>query len=208
MPALRHRYHQRDDPRRAGGALFLRGRADRQYVGRTLSGGLWAIGEVASAPALHGAKPPGVQFTSRRACLLAHRAYEHLRKEWSVKSEAKDGDKNHIRMNALRFTLTLRECFRPGTPEGRRSRRAGRDLTELEREPPIDVEILCGIVRSDKRLDRAVIGRSRFSAGNPRIYGLPHHADLIELRNIRPQSAELVVGSAMMRKEAEGCTTI
>jgi len=183
-------------------AHYFCGGVRTDNVGRTSLEGLWAIGEVACT-GLHGANRLASN-SLLEGLVFAHRAYEHLRKEWSVKSEAKDGDKKSY--SNERSTLHSSRFANVPPWDPGKARRSDEQVVISQNWNEIRQLMwnYVGIVRSDKRLDRAY---RRIQILQQEIHEYYWNflitPDLIELRNIATV-AELVVRSAMMRKESRG----
>jgi L-aspartate oxidase len=176
-------------------AHYFCGGVQTDEVGRSSIPGLWAIGEVACT-GLHGANRLASN-SLLEGLVFAHRACEQVRSELRVTGSEVKNPK-----------YETRNPERPAVPEWNPGKARDSDEQVVISQNWAEVRQLMwnyvGIVRSDKRLERA-FHRMQLLQQEIREYywNFIVTPDLIELRNIATV-AELVVRSAMSRQESRG----
>ena len=182
-------------------AHYFCGGVQTDEVGKTTVPGLWAIGEVACT-GLHGANRLASN-SLLEGLVFAHRAYEALSRgvgEWEV-GEVEERQHPTSRPPHHRPHSSQVPAWNPGNARNSDEQVV---ITQNWDEVRQVMWNYVGIVRSDRRLDRA-FNRIRLLQQEIQEYYWDFiiTADLIELRNIATV-AELVVRSAMTRQESRG----
>ncbi len=177
-------------------AHYFCGGVQTDAVGRTTVSGLWAIGEVACT-GLHGANRLASN-SLLEGLVFAHRAATAIRDGDGEMKGQRDGAKN----------LSVPPSPRPSVPSWNPGNARNSDEQVVITQNWDEIRQLMwnyvGIVRTDKRLERAY---RRIQLLQQEIHEYYWNfiitPDLIELRNIATV-AELVVRSAIARKESRG----
>jgi L-aspartate oxidase len=182
-------------------AHYFCGGVQTDDVGRTSLEGLWAIGEVACT-GLHGANRLASN-SLLEGLVFAHRAFQHIRAENSIPHPHPLPSRERVRPTAGRVEGEG-WSVPPWNPGKARNSDEQVVISQNWNEIRQLMWNYVGIVRSNKRLDRA---HRRIQILQQEIHEYYWDflitPDLIELRNIATV-AELVVRSAMMRKESRG----
>ncbi len=182
-------------------AHYFCGGIQTDGVGRTSIPGLWAIGEVACT-GLHGANRLASN-SLLEGLVFAHRAYQQVRASVLRSSSAPVKTMSVTGAPEHRGTGT-RSTVPPWNPGNARNSDEQVVITQNWDEIRQLMWNYVGIVRSDKRLERAYRRMQLLQQEIHEYYwDFIITADLIELRDIATV-AELVVRCAMMRKESRG----
>jgi len=189
--------HGSDDPV-VPAAHYFCGGVQTDSEGRTTIPGLWAIGEVACT-GLHGANRLASN-SLLEGLVFAHRAYEQIRTEASGLRTERNLKSSGSVLSPQSSSLKV-PAWNPGN-----ARNSDEQVVITQNWDEIRQLMwnYVGIVRTDKRLERAY---RRIQLLQQEIHEYYWNfiitPDLIELRNIATV-AELVVRAAIARKESRG----
>jgi len=180
-------------------AHYFCGGVQTDAVGRTSIPGLWAIGEVACT-GLHGANRLASN-SLLEGLVFAHRAYELLRTQSNVGVGHSAYPQSNPDGGQGRSPASTVPAWNPGNARNPDEQVV---ITQNWNEIRQLMWNYVGIVRSEKRLERAYRRIQLLQQEIHEYYwDFIITPDLIELRNIATV-AELVVRSAMARKESRG----
>lgn len=181
-------------------AHYFCGGVQTDIVGRTSIARLWAIGEVACT-GLHGANRLASN-SLLEGLVFAHRAYETLKEGTGEPAFRRAGEETDT--PTRRHADTPVQSVPPWNPGNARNSDEQVVITQNWDEIRQLMWNYVGIVRTDKRLERAYRRIQLLQQEIQEYYwDFIVTSDLIELRNIATV-AELVVRCAMMRKESRG----
>jgi L-aspartate oxidase len=179
-------------------AHYFCGGVQTDDVGRTSIAGLWAIGEV-SCTGLHGANRLASN-SLLEGLVFAHRASIHI----SSEARGTRPESQTFEISALGPGSSALQSVPPWNPGKARNSDEQVVISQNWNEIRQLMWNYVGIVRSNKRLDRAYRRIQLLQQEIHEYYwDFLITPDLIELRNIATV-AELVVQSAMTRKESRG----